>query len=205
MTQILHVHPEQPQLRLIRHAVEVLQHGGVIVYPTDSSYALGCRIDDKDAIDRIRRLRKLDKEHNFTLMCRDLSEVAVYAVVDNAIYRLLRAHTPGPYTFLLHATQEVPRRLQHPKKRTIGLRIPNNIILQTLLEELHEPLMSTTLILPGTSSPVIDPEEVCDELSKHVDLIVHGGVCGFDETTIIDCMDSPPRVIRVGKGPVEDL
>jgi tRNA threonylcarbamoyl adenosine modification protein (Sua5/YciO/YrdC/YwlC family) len=195
----------QPQLRLIHNAVEILQGGGVVVYPTDSAYALGCKIGEKDAIDRIRRLRKLDKNHNFTLMCRDLSELATYAVVDNSIYRLLRSHTPGPYTFLLKATQEVPRRLQHPKKKTIGLRIPDNVILQTLLAELHEPLMSVTLVLPDESLPVNDPEEVCDKLEKHVDLIIHGGASGFEETTIIDCVNGAPTIIRAGKGSVEGL
>lgn len=205
MTQILHIHPVQPQLRLIHNAVEILQNGGVVVYPTDSAYALGCKIGEKDAIDRIRHLRKLDKNHNFTLMCRDLSELATYAVVDNSIYRLLRSHTPGPYTFLLKATQEVPRRLQHPKKKTIGLRIPDNIILQTLLSELHEPLMSVTLVLPDESLPVNDPEAVYDKLKKHVDLIIHGGVSGFEETTIIDCVSGEPNIIRAGKGSVEGL
>lgn len=205
MTQILHVHPQEPQLRLIRHAVDVLQNGGVIVYPTDSVYALGCRIGEKDAIDRIRRLRHLDKDHNFTLMCRDLSELATYAVVDNSIYRLIRTYMPGPYTFLLKATHDVPRRLQHPKKKTIGLRIPDNNILQMLLDELHEPLMSVSLVLPDETSPVNDPESVYDKLAKHVDLIIHGGICDFEETTIIDCVDGNPHVIRVGKGAVEGL
>lgn len=202
MVQVLHVHADNPQQRFIKHAVNVLENGGVVVYPTDSAYAVGCKVGEKNALERIRRLRQLDKDHNFTLLCRDLSEVATYAIVNNAVYRLLRENTPGACTFILQATQEVPRRLLHPKKKTIGLRIPKNGILQALLAEFHEPIMSVSLILPHDSLPVINPEDVVDYLSSNVDLILHGGICGFDETTIVDCTGDFPNIIRYGKGSV---
>lgn len=200
MTLTLVIHPDNPQARLIRQAVEVVQRGGVIVYPTDSSYALGCHLGDKDAMERIRRLRKLDDKHNFTLVCRDLAEVAQYARVGNADYRLLRANTPGPYTFILPATREVPRRLQHPRRKTIGLRVPDHRIAQALLTELGEPLMSSTLIFSGEEQPVADVSEVRDRLEHQVDLIIEGGNCGFEPTTVVALEDGLTTVLRAGKG-----
>lgn len=202
MTQILHVHPVNPQLRLLRQAVEILQKGGVIVYPTDSAYALGCQIGEKDAAEKIREIRNLDKNHNFTLVCRDLSEIATYAYVDNSTFCMLRAHTPGPYTFILPATKEVPRRLWHPKRKTIGIRIPDNLIVNSLLAELGGPLMSVTLILPGENDPISDVSEVSEKFARQVDLIIDGGPCGIEPTTVIDFVDGAPRVARHGKGDV---
>lgn len=203
MTQILQIHPQNPQLRLIRLAVDVVQNGGVIVYPTDSAYAIGCQLGNGDAAERIRKFRNLDKNHNFTLMCRDLSEIATYAYVDNSTYRLLKACTPGAYTFILTASKEVPRRLQHPKRKTIGLRIPDNIIAQTLLSELKAPLMSVTLIMPGETLPVADPNEVYEKISNSVDLIIDGGSCGFEPSTVIEFVGSIPKVVRQGKGDIK--
>ncbi len=200
MTLYLVIHPDNPQARLLRQAVEVVQRGGVIVYPTDSSYALGCHLGDKDAMERIRRLRKLDDKHNFTLVCRDLAEVALYARVGNADYRLLRANTPGPYTFILPATREVPRRLQHPRRKTIGLRVPDHRIAQALLTELGEPLMSSTLIFPGEEQPVADVSAVRDRLEHQVDLIIEGGNCGWEPTTVVALEDGLTTVLRAGKG-----
>jgi len=200
MAQYFHIHPHNPQPRLIRHAVEIIRQGGVVVYPTDSSYALGCHIGDKEAMERIRVIRQLDDKHNFTLVCRDLSEVASYAKVSDAAYRLLKANTPGPYTFILPATREVPRRLQHPKRKTIGLRIPDNIITEALLAELGEPLMSVTLILPGEDIPLSDPEEIRAQLEHRVDLIIDGGHCGLEPTTVIDMENDQPHITRAGKG-----
>jgi tRNA threonylcarbamoyl adenosine modification protein (Sua5/YciO/YrdC/YwlC family) len=202
MTQLFTVHPENPQLRLISQIVELLHEGGVIVYPTDSAYALGCKIGNKDALERIRTIRQLDKFHNFTLVCRDFSELATYARVDNATYRLLRAYTPGAYTFILDASKEVPRRLLHPKRKTIGLRIPDNKIALALLEELGEPLMSVTLILPGESLPMANPEEIFAKLEKQVDAIIDGGICNAEPTTVIDFIDGASRVVRKGKGDI---
>ena len=200
MSQFFQIHPTNPQPRLIHQAVEIIREGAVIVYPTDSSYALGCRLDNKDGVERIRRIRQTDKHHNFTLVCRDLSEIATYARVDNSQYRLLKAATPGPFTFVLRATHEVPRRLQHPKRKTIGIRIPAHPIVQALLTELGEPIMSTTLILPGDSLPLNDPEEIWEQLEHHVDLIIDGGSCGYQPTTIIDLVEGAPQIIRQGKG-----
>jgi len=207
MSQFFQVHPENPQSRLIRQAVEIIQKGGVIVYPTDSAYALGCHIGDRAALDRIRRIRKLDDRHNFTLVCRDLSEIAAYARVDNSVYRLLKHCTPGPYTFILPATSEVPRRLQHPKRKTVGLRVPENNITQALLADLGEPLMSVTLIMPGDELPLIDPYDIRETLQHEVDLVIDGGYCGMEPTTVVDLVDETPLVLRVGKGdpaPFED-
>jgi tRNA threonylcarbamoyl adenosine modification protein (Sua5/YciO/YrdC/YwlC family) len=198
--QFLQIHPHNPQLRLIHQAVEVLRQGGVIVYPTDSSYALGCHLDDKSAADRIRRIRQTDKHHNFTLVCRDLSEIATYARVDNQQYRLLKAATPGPFTFILRATHEVPRRLQHPKRKTIGIRVPDNAIVGALLEELGEPIMSCTLILPGEEQPLNDPDIIREQLEHHVDLIIDAGPCDQWPTTVLDFVDGTPQLIRQGKG-----
>ena len=200
MAQYFHIHPHNPQRRLIRRAVEIICQGGVVVYPTDSSYALGCHIGDTEAMERIRVIRQLDDKHNFTLVCRDLSEVASYAKVSDAAYRLLKANTPGPYTFILPATREVPRRLQHPKRKTIGLRIPDNIITEALLAELGEPLMSVTLILPGEDIPLSDPAEIRAQLEHRVDLIIDGGHCGLEPTTVIDMENDQPHITRAGKG-----
>lgn len=198
MSQFFSIHPENPQLRLIRQAVEIVRAGGVIVYPTDSAYALGCQIGDKKALDRIRQIRQLDKHHNFTLMCRDLSELSAYAKVDNQVFRLLKTYTPGPYTFILDATAEVPRRLMHPKRKTIGLRVPGNPIALALLEELGEPLMSVTLIMPMDEYPLTDPYDIRDTLEHHVDLIVDGGYCGLEATTVVDLSGDVPQVTRQG-------
>lgn len=202
MTQRLVIHPDNPQLRLIRQVVDTLRDGGVIVYPTDSAYALGCQIGNKEAMERIRSLRQLDKQHNFTLVCRDLSELATYARVDNRVFRLLKAHTPGAYTFILTASSEVPRRLQHPKRKTIGLRVPDNPTTQALLAELNEPLMSVTLILPGDKLPLNDPDRICDKLRGQVDMIVDGGFCDLEPTSIIDMTSDVPEILREGKGSI---
>ncbi len=205
MAQFFSVHPENPQQRLIDQAVEILRRGGLIVYPTDSAYALGCHIGDKMALDRIRALRQLDKHHNFTLMCRDLSELATYARVTNADFRLLKAHTPGPYTFILNATSEVPRRLMHPKRRTIGMRVPDNRIALALLERLGEPLMTSSLIMPGETLPLTDPYDIRDALEHQVELVIDGGFCGLEPTTVVDLTEEVPRVARVGCGPVGEF
>ncbi|HEY0720286.1 MAG TPA: L-threonylcarbamoyladenylate synthase [Gammaproteobacteria bacterium] len=200
MSQFFQIHAENPQTRLIRQAVEVIRGGGVIVYPTDSGYALGCLLGDKDALERIRAIRRLDDRHHFTLICRDLSEIATYAKVENSVYRLLKAVTPGPYTFILPATREVPRRLQHPKRKTIGLRVPDNPIAQALLAELGEPLMSTTLILPGSELPESDPYEIRQLLERQVDLIIDGGYGSLEVTTMVDLEGETPVVLREGLG-----
>lgn len=207
MSQFFHIHPDNPQKRLIVQACDIIRKGGLVVYPTDSGYALGCHIGDKGAMDKIRRIRQLDDDHNFTLVCRDLSEVSTYAKVNNSVYRAIKANTPGAYTFVLPATKEVPRRLQHPKRKTIGLRIPNNLIALALLEELNEPLMSSTMIYPGEDMPMTDPEDMMDRLGKQVDLIIDGGFGGAEPTTVIEFIDDVPEVIRVGLGdpsPFED-
>lgn len=200
MAQFFQIHPDNPQLRLIRQAVEIIRQGGVVIYPTDSSYALGCHIGDKGAMERIRRIRQVDEKHNFTLVCRDLSEISTYAKVDNQQYRLLKTLTPGPYTFIHPATKQVPRRLQHAKRRTIGIRIPDNRIAQALLDELGEPLMSSTLILPGDELPLTDPYEMRDLLGHQVELVIDGGYCGFEPTTVVDMEGEVPVVTRAGKG-----
>ncbi len=207
MSQFYQIHPDNPQARLIHNAADIIRDGGVVAYPTDSAYALGCHIGDKSALDRIRRIRKLDARHNFTLVCRDLSEIATYAKVDNTAYRLLRHCTPGPYTFILRATSEVPRRLMHPKRKTVGLRVPDNRIALALLEDLGEPLMSVTLIMPGDEYPLLDPYDIRDSLEHEVDLVIDGGYCGMEVTTVVDLADETPMVLRVGKGdiaPFED-
>lgn len=200
MAQFFRIHPENPQARLINQAAEIIRQGGLVVYPTDSAYALGCHIGDKDALERIRSLRKLDKDHNFTLMCRDLSELATYARVSNQSFRLLKKNTPGPYTFILEATSEVPRRLLHPKRKTIGLRVPDNAITLALLTELAEPLMTSSLLLPGDEYPLSDPYEIREQLEHHVDLVIDGGFCGLEPTTVIDLTGDAPELIRQGKG-----
>jgi tRNA threonylcarbamoyl adenosine modification protein (Sua5/YciO/YrdC/YwlC family) len=205
MSQYFQIHPVNPQARLIRQAVEILRADGLIVYPTDSSYALGCHVGDKRGMERIRRIRALDGKHNFTLVCRDLSEIAIYAKVDNSAYRLLRSLTPGPYTFILSATHEVPRRLQNPKRKTIGIRVPDHPIAQALLADLGQPLMSSTLILPGKDIPETEAEEIRERLERDVDLVIDGGHCGFEPTTVIDMSEGAPQVLRQGCGPVDIL
>lgn len=200
MSQYLSVHPINPQARLIKRAVEMIHQGALIVYPTDSCYAFGCHIGDKDALDRIRRIRGVDEKHNFTLVCRDLSELGSYAFVDNSTFRLLRNYTPGPYTFILRATREVPKRMQVPKRKSIGLRIPDHPVAMELLEQLGEPIMSSTLILPGDEFPMTDPEEMRDRLEHQVDLIISGGNCGIEPTTVVDMVDTNHTVLRQGKG-----
>ncbi len=199
---MLQVHPLNPQRRLLQQVVERLRAGAVIIYPTDSAYALGCHIGNKAALDRIRTIRQLDQKHNFTLVCRDLSELSTYAIVDNTGYRLLRNHTPGPYTFILKATPEVPRRLMHPRRKTIGMRVPDNPIALLLLELLDAPLMSVTLILPGDELPLTDTEEMQRRLGHQVDVIVDGGACGLEPTSVIDLAGDEPVVTRHGKGDV---
>jgi len=200
MSQFYQIHPVNPQLRLIRHAVDIIRNDGLVAYPTDSSYALGCRVGDKRGMERMRRIRGLDDTHNFSLVCSDLSELALYARVDNSAYRLLKSLTPGPYTFILRATHEVPRRLQNPKRKTIGIRVPDHLIAQALLAELNEPLMSTTLQLPGHDRPLTDPYEIREALDYAVDLIIDGGWCGLEATTVVDMSGDVPQVLRVGKG-----
>ncbi len=200
MAQFFDIHPDNPQPRLIRRAVDILLDGGVIVYPTDSSYALGCQIGAKEAMERIRRLRKLDEKHNFTLVCRDLSEITTYAKLDNQAFRMLKSLTPGAYTFVFEGTREVPRRLMHPRRKTIGIRVPDNAICRELLGTLDQPILSTTLILPGDDLPLTDPYEMRDLIGQQVDLIIDGGFCGFEPTTMVDMSGETPVLLRVGKG-----
>lgn len=203
MTDYFEIHPRNPQRRLISQAVDIIRQGGVVAYPTDSSYALGCHLGDKSAMERIRRIRQADKNHDFTLVCRDLSEIAIYARVDNANYRLLKALTPGPYTFILSATREVPRRLQNPKRKSIGIRVPEHPITQALLEALGEPIMSSTLWLPGDSRPLVDGEEIRERLPHELDAIIDGGNCGIEATTVLELGAAGVRLLRQGKGSVE--
>ena len=205
MSQYLQIHPETPQVRLVRQAVQIIRDGGVVVFPTDSSYAIGCSLGNKSAMERIQRIRRVDNKHNFTLICRDLSEISTYAIVDNINYRLIKSLTPGPYTFILQATREVPRRLQNPKRKTVGVRLPEHIVTQTLLQELNEPLMSSTLILPGEDLPMIDPYQIRLSLEHQVDLIIDGGFCGHEPTTVVDLMEARPQVLREGKGSIDWL
>ncbi|GAA5316789.1 MAG: L-threonylcarbamoyladenylate synthase [Candidatus Pelagadaptatus aseana] len=205
MAQFFQIHPDNPQARLIRQAVDIIRSGGLIAYPTDSAYALGCHIGDKQALDRIRAIRQLDKHHNFTLMCRDFSELSTYAKVDNQTYRALKNHTPGPYTFILEASKEVPRRLMHPKRKTIGLRVPDNAIALALMEELGEPLMSSSLLMPNEEYPPIDPYEMRETLEHHVELVIDGGYCGMEATTVVDMTGDYPEVIRKGCGDPADF
>lgn len=200
MSQFFQIHAEDPQERLVRQVVEVIEAGGVIVYPTDSGYALGCGIGEKDALERIRRIRQLDKNHNFTLVCRDLSEISTYARVSNQNYRLLKQHTPGGFTFILQASGEVPRRLLHPKRKTIGIRVPDNRIAMAVLGDLSTPLMSVSLIMPGEDLPMTDPYEIRDLLENQVDLIIDGGYCGMEATTVVELFDDIPKVVRQGLG-----
>lgn len=203
MSQFFALHPDNPQSRLLRKAVNVIEDGGLIIYPTDSGYALGCSLGNKSALERIRRLRQLDKNHNMTLVCRDLSQLGTYAKVSNTIFRLLKAFTPGSYTFILNATNEVPRLMLHPKRRTLGLRVPDNTITLSLLDCMDAPLMSTTLILPGAKAPLSEPEAIRDLLGTQTDLIIDGGNCGHEPTTVVDLTGEYPVILREGKGDPE--
>jgi tRNA threonylcarbamoyl adenosine modification protein (Sua5/YciO/YrdC/YwlC family) len=200
VSQFFQIHPDNPQGRLIHQAADIIRQGGVIAYPTDSAYALGCHIGDKKALDRIRQIRRLDDRHNFTLVCRDLSEISTYAKVSNYAYRYLNSHTPGAYTFILDATREVPKRLMHPKRRTIGLRVPQNIIVTALLADLDEPIMSTTLIMPGEVNPMTDAEDIREMLEHQLELVIDGGHCGVEPTTVVDLTHDEAKIVRKGKG-----
>lgn len=200
MSQFIRIHPENPQQRLIDQAVQIVRQGGVIAYPTDSGYALGCHLGDKKAIEKIKWLRSLDDKHNFTLVCSDLSDIGTYAKVDNSVFRLLKANTPGAYTFILHATTEVPRLLLHPKRRSIGVRVPDHRITHALLAALGEPLMSVTLIPVGETLPLTDPEEIRDRYDAHLDAIIDGGACHLEPTSVIDLRELPPTIVREGRG-----
>ncbi len=200
MSQFFQIHPENPQLRLIKQAAQIIDQGGIVALPTDSCYALVCHLDDKDAVTRLRRIRGVDEKHHLTLLCRDLSEIAQYAKVDNRQFRMLKAATPGAYTFILEATKEVPRRLSHPSRKTIGLRVPENSITHALLAELKQPLLGTTLILPDEEEPLTDPELVRERLEKQIDLVIDGGACSLIPTTVIDMTQEMPELIRQGRG-----
>lgn len=200
MSQFFQIHPENPQQRLINQAVEIIRNGGVIIYPTDSGYALGCGMGEKRALEVIRRIRKVDSKHNFTLVCKEFSELSNFAKINNSHYRLIKGVTPGAYTFILEATREVPRRLMHEKKKTIGIRLPDNLIALALVETLGEPIMSSTLILPGETIPMTDPYEMRQLLEHEVDLIIDGGYCGFESTSVIDLTGELPVVVRAGQG-----
>jgi len=200
MSQFFQIHPDDPQLRLIRGAVDIIRKGGVVIYPTDSCYALGCQIGDKRAVDRIRQIRQLDNKHNFTLMCRDMGEMSEYGMIDNIAYRLIKSITPGPYTFILPAMKSVPKRLLHPKRKTIGVRVPDNAIALALLEELGEPILSSTLLLPGEEYPMIDPYDMKDSIGNQVDLVIDGGYCGMEPTSVIEILEQGPELVRRGKG-----
>ncbi|MBL4851621.1 MAG: threonylcarbamoyl-AMP synthase [Gammaproteobacteria bacterium] len=203
--QFIPIHPDNPQPRLVAQVVTVLRKGGVVAYPTDSSYALGCHIGDKTAMDAIRRLRGLEDKHNFTLVCRDLSEIATYARISNTAYRMIKSVTPGAYTFILRATREVPRRLQHPRRRTIGIRVPDNAICKALLDAMGEPLMSVSLMLPGEELPLSDAEEIREKMANGIDVIVDGGACGYEPTTVVEWLDDEPVLVREGRGNIAAL
>lgn len=200
MSQFFHIHPDNPQVRLVRQACDLVRRGEVLVYPTDSGYSIGCQLENKKAMEQICRIRQLGEQHNFTLMCRDMSELSEYARVDNSQFRLIKNNTPGPYTFILKATKEVPKRLQNPKRRTIGIRVPDNAIALALLEELAEPLMSTTLILPGEQMAESDPDAIRDKLEKQVGVIIHGGYLGEQPTSVLDLSEGDVQVVREGSG-----
>lgn len=200
MSQFFQIHPDNPQLRLIKQAVQIIRAGGIVALPTDSCYALCCHLDDKDAVTKLRRIRGIDDKHHLALLCRDLSQIAEYARVDNSQFRALKAATPGPYTFILEATKEVPRRVSHPSRKTIGLRVPENAVALALLEELGEPLLGTTLILPGEELPLTDPDEVRDKLERQIELVIDGGACGLEMTTVIDLSGPVPELLRQGRG-----
>jgi tRNA threonylcarbamoyl adenosine modification protein (Sua5/YciO/YrdC/YwlC family) len=200
MSQYFQIHPDNPQLRLIKQAAQIIGAGGIVALPTDSCYALVCHLDDKNAVERLRRIRGVDDKHHLTLLCRDLSEISLYARIDNRQYRLMKAATPGPYTFILEATKEVPRRLSHPSRKTIGLRVPENRIAHALLEELGQPLLGTTLILPGEEDALTDPDEIRDCLERQIELIIDGGACGLEPTTVIDISGEEATLLRQGRG-----
>lgn len=200
MSQFFQIHPDNPQARLIKQAAQIIHAGGIVALPTDSCYSLVCHLDDKAAVERLRRLRGVDDKHHLTLLCRDLSEIAVYARVDNKQFRLLKAATPGPYTFILEATKEVPRRLSHPSRKTIGLRVPENRIAHALLEELAQALIGTTLILPGAEAALTDPDEIRAQLARQLELVIDGGACSLEPTTVIDLTDAMPVLVRQGRG-----
>ena len=200
MSQFFEIHPDHPQARLIRQAVVILRNGGLVAVPTDAAYSLVGHVGDAKVIERIRRIRGVDERHHFTLMCRDLSEIAVYAKVDNAQFRLLKATTPGPYTFILEGTKELPRRVLHPKRKTIGLRVPDHPVILALLEELGEPLVSSTLLLPDEDSPLVDANDIRDRLQHDLDLVIESGPCGLDLTTVVDLTGGAPELVREGKG-----
>ena len=205
MAQYFQIHPKDPQPRLIRRSVEIVREGGLIVYPTDSAYAFGCRMDNKEGLERIRRIRQLDEDHNFTLVCIDVSQISIFAKINNEAFRLIKSLTPGPFTFILPATRETPRRLQHPKRKTIGIRLPDNPITMALVSELQEPLFSSTLILPGADEALADPEDIRRRLEKVVDLIIDAGVIVYEPTTIVGFMGDQPEILRQGKGVVGTL
>ena len=205
MARIVEIHPDNPQPRLVAEVVAVIRQGGLIAYPTDSSYAFGCHIGDKRAMDRIHRIRRTDKKHNFTLVCSDLSEIGVYARVDNWAYRLVRSMTPGPYTFILEATREVPKRLQNPKRRTIGLRVPDHPVVHLMLQTLGEPIMSSTLLLPGDTTPITDPQSIEERIGNDIEMIVDAGPTGIEPTSVIDLSEGSAQVLRVGRGDVSSL
>ncbi|MGQ0529793.1 MAG: L-threonylcarbamoyladenylate synthase [Panacagrimonas sp.] len=205
MADWFELHPVNPQKRTLAQIAVRMRQGAVIAYPTDSCYALGCQLDDKDASERLRKIRQFDRHHQFTLVCRDLSEIATYAKVDNWQFRLLKQHTPGPYTFILGATKELPRRVAHEKRKTIGIRVPENVLVQALLETLGEPMISCTLIFPGESDPVADPQDWREALDAAVDVVIDGGHCGLEPTTIVDLSGETPELVRRGKGSVDSL
>jgi tRNA threonylcarbamoyl adenosine modification protein (Sua5/YciO/YrdC/YwlC family) len=205
MAQYFEVHPEHPQPRLLKQAVDILHRGGVVALPTDSSYALVCHLDDKAAVDALRRIRGVDERHHLSLLCRDLSELATYARVDNAQYRMLKLGTPGPYTFILEATKEVPRRVSHPSRRTIGLRVPDHRVTQAVLELMAQPLLATTLILPGEDEPLNDAGDIRDRLEKRLDAVVDAGACPMSPTTVIDLSGGEAVVVRQGRGELAAL
>ncbi len=205
MSQFFQIHTETPQPRLVKQAVEMIQKGGVLVYPTDCAYAIGCHLGDKKAVDRIRQLRMLDEKHDLTLICEDLSQIATYARVDNEAYRILKSHTPGAYTFILKATKEVPKMLMHPKKKTIGIRVPDNAIIQAILHELGEPMLTSSLVMPGDELPMTDPYDIRQTLEHSLDLIIDGGYCGMGETSLISLLNGEIEVLREGLGNVDDF
>lgn len=205
MAQFFSLHPEQPQPRLIRQAAEILRGGGIVAFPTDAAYSLGCQVGDAAAVARIRAIRDVDERHHFTLMCRDLSEIANFARVDNAQFRLLKATTPGSYTFILEGTKELPRRILHPKRKTIGLRVPAHPVPLALLDELNEPMLTSTLILPGEHAPLNDAEEIRERLERRIELVIEAGACGGEMTTVVDLTGVAPELVRAGRGPLEPL
>lgn len=205
MAKLIEIHPTDPQPRQVKTIVDIIRSGGLIAYPTDSSYAFGCHIGDKKAIDRIHRIRRTDKKHNFTLICADLSEISVYARVDNWAYRMIKSMTPGPYTFVLPATREVPKRLQNPKRRTIGLRVPDHTLVHAMLEALGEPIMSSTLSLPGDHMPLTDPLEIEERIGHEIEAIIDAGPTGVDPTTVLDLSHGSVEILRVGRGDVSQF